>query len=94
MLMPGAATSHLSTGGLKYGIQQFKPVPAGSPTGFGNFSGPAGYAVNAPGGVVGNATGMDESRMKYKDGNIYSNPQVRFLKHIEHEFIVTCKIFQ
>ncbi|PKI39889.1 hypothetical protein CRG98_039729 [Punica granatum] len=77
MLMPGAATSHLSTGGLKYGIQQFKPVPAGSPTGFGNFAGPAGYAVNAPGGVMGNATGMDDSsRMKYKDGNMYvSNPQ-------------------
>ncbi|KAK4785631.1 hypothetical protein SAY86_002320 [Trapa natans] len=76
MLMPGAATSHLSTSGLKYGIQQFKPVPAGSPTGFGNFSGPAGYAVNASGGVVGNANGMDDSRMKYKDNNIYvSNPQ-------------------
>ncbi|KAK4764148.1 hypothetical protein SAY87_013586 [Trapa incisa] len=75
MMMPGAATSHISTGGLKYGIQQFKPVPTGSPTGFGNFSGPAGYAVNATGGVVGNANGMDDSRIKYKDSNIYANPQ-------------------
>ncbi|KAF8025743.1 hypothetical protein BT93_F2546 [Corymbia citriodora subsp. variegata] len=70
MLMPGGA-SHLNTGGLKYGVQQFKPVPAGSPTGFGNFASPAGYAVNPP-GVVGSATGLDESsRMKYKDNNLY-----------------------
>lgn len=94
MLMPGAATSHLGTGGLKYGIQQFKPVPTGSPTGFGNFAGPAGYAVNAP-GVVGNATGMDDSsRIKYKDGNIYvSNPQVRPLNWIEHERDISGNIF-
>ncbi|XP_030476213.1 GBF-interacting protein 1-like isoform X2 [Syzygium oleosum] len=70
MLMPGGA-SHLNTGGLKYGVQQFKPVPAGSPTGFGNFASPAGYAVNTP-GVVGSATGLDDSsRMKYKDNNLY-----------------------
>ncbi|KAI3414861.1 uncharacterized protein J3R85_015784 [Psidium guajava] len=70
MLMPGGA-SHLNTGGLKYGVQQFKPVPAGSPTGFGNFASPAGYAVNPP-GIVGSATGLDDSsRMKYKDNNLY-----------------------
>lgn len=78
MLMPGGA-SHLNTGGLKYGVQQFKPVPAGSPTGFGNFASPAGYAVNPP-GVVGSATGLDDSsRMKYKDNNLYvPTPQVNF----------------
>ncbi|XP_027125775.2 uncharacterized protein [Coffea arabica] len=76
VLMPGTS-SHLTANGLKYGIQQFKPVPAGSPTGFGNFTSPTGYAVNAP-GVVGSATGLeDSSRLKYKDGNLYApNPQV------------------
>lgn len=75
VLMPGTS-SHLTASGLKYGIQQFKPVPAGSPTGFGNFTNPAGYAVNAP-GVVGSATGLeDSSRLKFKDGNVYlPNPQ-------------------
>lgn len=77
LLMPGGS-SHLSTNGLKYGIQQFKPVPTASPTGFGNFTSPAGYAINAP-SVVGSVTGLeDSSRMKYKDGNLYvSNQQVR-----------------
>ncbi|XP_059456437.1 GBF-interacting protein 1-like [Corylus avellana] len=75
LLMPGGS-SHLNASSLKYGIQQFKPVPAGSPTGFGNFTNPTGYAINAP-GVVGGATGLeDSSRIKYKDGNLYvSNPQ-------------------
>ncbi|EEF41015.1 uncharacterized protein LOC8284671 isoform X2 [Ricinus communis] len=75
LLMPGGS-SHLSANGLKYGIQQFKPVPGSSPTGFGNFTSPTGYAINAP-GVVGSATGLeDSSRMKYKDGNLYvPNPQ-------------------
>ncbi|KAJ9691977.1 hypothetical protein PVL29_011194 [Vitis rotundifolia] len=75
LLMPGGS-SHLGANGLKYGIQQLKPVPAGSPTGFGNFTNPTGYAINAP-GVVGSATGLeDSSRLKYKDGNIYvPNPQ-------------------
>ncbi|XP_050380260.1 uncharacterized protein LOC126797630 isoform X2 [Argentina anserina] len=74
VLMPGGG-SHLNASSLKYGVQQFKPVPAGSPTGFGNFT-TAGYAMNAP-GVVGGATGLeDSSRMKYKDGNLYvPNPQ-------------------
>ncbi|XP_021902872.1 uncharacterized protein LOC110818342 isoform X2 [Carica papaya] len=75
VLMPGGS-SHLGANGLKYGIQQFKPVPAGSPTGFGNFNNPTGYAINAS-GVVGSATGLeDSSRIKYKDGNLYvPNPQ-------------------
>ncbi|XP_012068902.1 uncharacterized protein LOC105631409 isoform X2 [Jatropha curcas] len=75
LLMPGGS-SHLNANGLKYGIQQFKPVPGSSPTGFGNFTSPTGYAINAP-GVVGNATGLeDSSRIKYKDGNLYvPNPQ-------------------
>ncbi|XP_041000190.1 GBF-interacting protein 1-like isoform X1 [Juglans microcarpa x Juglans regia] len=74
LLMPGGS-SHLNASSLKYGVQQFKPVPAGSPTGFGNFNNPTGY-INAP-GVVGGANGLeDSSRIKYKDGNIYvSNPQ-------------------
>ncbi|KAJ4717822.1 GBF-interacting protein 1-like isoform X2 [Melia azedarach] len=70
LLMPGGS-SHLGANGLKYGIQQFKPVPAASPTGFGNYTSPAGYAINAP-SVVGSATGLeDSSRMKYKDSNLY-----------------------
>lgn len=74
LLMPGGS-SHLNASSLKYGVQQFKPVPAGSPTGFGNFTNPNGY-INAP-GVVGGATGLDDSsRLKYKDGNLYvPNPQ-------------------
>ncbi|XP_022723268.1 uncharacterized protein LOC111280300 isoform X3 [Durio zibethinus] len=73
VLMPGGS-SHLNANGLKYGIQQFKPLPAGS-HGFGNFTSPSGYAINAP-GVVGNATGLeDSSRIKYKDGNIYVQNQ-------------------
>ena len=76
VLMPGS-NSHLTANNLKYGIQQFKPVPAGSPTGFGNFPSPTGYAINAP-GVVGNAAGHeDPSRLKYKEGNLYvPNQQV------------------
>ena len=72
-------SSHLSANGLKYGIQQFKPVPSSSPTGFGNVTNPNGYAINGP-GVVGRATGLeDSSQMKYKDGNLYvPNPQVHF----------------
>ena len=75
--MPGGS-SHLGANRLKHGIQLLKPVLAGSPTGFGNFTNPTGYAINAP-GVVGSATGLeDSSRLKYKDGNIYvPNPQVK-----------------
>ncbi|XP_030490737.2 GBF-interacting protein 1-like [Cannabis sativa] len=75
VLMPGGGT-HLNANSLKYGVQQYKPVPAGSPTGFGNFSNPNGYAISNP-GVVGGASGHeDSSRIKYKDCNLYvPNPQ-------------------
>lgn len=74
VLMPGS--SHLSANSLKYGVQQFKPLPGSTPTGFGNFANPPGYAINAP-GVVGGPTGAnDSSRLKYKDSNLYvPNPQ-------------------
>ncbi|CAL1399680.1 unnamed protein product [Linum trigynum] len=75
LLMPGGG-SHLNANGLKYSVQQFKTVPGSSPSGFGNFTSPTGYAMNAP-GVVGNGTGLeDPSRIKYKDGSLYvTNPQ-------------------
>ncbi|XP_021716508.1 GBF-interacting protein 1-like [Chenopodium quinoa] len=75
VLMPGGS-SHIPANSLKYGVQQFKPFPAVSPTGFGNLANPSGYAINAP-GVVGGPTGLDDSsRMKYKDNNLYvPNPQ-------------------
>ncbi|KAF7814076.1 GBF-interacting protein 1-like isoform X1 [Senna tora] len=74
VLMPGGG-SHLNANSLKYGLQQFKPVPSGSPTAFGNFTNPAGYAMNAP-GVVGGATTLeDSSRIKYKDNLYVPNPQ-------------------
>ncbi|KAL0415056.1 UNVERIFIED_CONTAM: hypothetical protein Slati_3337500 [Sesamum latifolium] len=74
LLMPGNS-SHLTPSGVKYGIQQFKPVPTGSPTGFGNFTNPTGYAINTP-GVVGSARGHDDSsRLKYKDNLYVPNPQ-------------------
>lgn len=75
VLMPGGG-SHLGSNGVKYGIQQFKPVPTGGPTGFGNYNNPNGYQINSP-NVVGNMGLEDSSRMKFKDGNIYvPNPQV------------------
>ncbi|XP_021865005.1 GBF-interacting protein 1-like isoform X1 [Spinacia oleracea] len=89
VLMPGGS-SHLPANSLKYGVQQFKPFPVGSPTGFGNLANPSGYAMNAP-GVVGGPTSLDDSsRMKYKDNNIYvPNPQaetseVWIQNHREH----------
>ncbi|KAG7600558.1 UBA-like superfamily [Arabidopsis suecica] len=67
VLMPGGS-SHPSANGLKYGIQPFKQVSTGGPTGFGTFNKP---------NVVGNAPGYeDSSRTKYKDVNVYvPNPQ-------------------
>ena len=75
LLMPGNS-SHGTPSGVKYGIQQFKPVPTGSPTGFGNFTSPAGYAINAPGVVASTAGHDDSSRIKYKDSLYIPNPQV------------------
>ncbi|RDX65544.1 GBF-interacting protein 1, partial [Mucuna pruriens] len=74
LLMPGGG-SHLNANNVKYGVQQFKPVPAGSATGFGNFANPTGYAMITP-GVVGGATALeDSSRVKYKDNLYVPNPQ-------------------
>lgn len=78
LLMPGGS-SHVNANNLKYGVQQFKPVPAGSPTGFGNFGNPTGYAMLAPGVVGGAATLEDSSRVKYKDNLYVPNPQVMCL---------------
>lgn len=74
LLMPGN-NSHLTPNGVKYGIQQFKAVPTGSPTGFGNFTSPAGYAINTPGVVSSTAGHDDSSRLKYKDNLYVPNPQ-------------------
>ncbi|XP_019461286.1 PREDICTED: GBF-interacting protein 1-like isoform X1 [Lupinus angustifolius] len=74
VLMPGGG-SHLNANSLKYGVQQFKPVPAGNPAGFGNYANPTGYAIIPP-GVVGAATALeDSSRVKYKDNLYVPNPQ-------------------
>lgn len=74
--MPGGG-SHLTAGGMKYGVSQYKPVPGGNPSGYGNYTHPAGFAIGSP-GVIGGAVGVDDvNRMKYKDTNIYaSTPQV------------------
>ncbi|KAK9101484.1 hypothetical protein Scep_024914 [Stephania cephalantha] len=70
VLMPGGS-SHLAPGGLKYGASQYKPLPAGTATGFGSYSNSPGYAMNTQ-GAVGGASGLEDStRMKYKDGNIF-----------------------
>ncbi|KAL5199889.1 hypothetical protein ABZP36_021092 [Zizania latifolia] len=72
--MPGG--SHLA-GGMKYGVSQYKPVPAGSPSGYGNYTHPAGFTISSP-GVIGAAVGVDDvNRIKYKDNNLYApSPQV------------------
>ncbi|CAA0821163.1 Kinase-related protein of unknown function (DUF1296 [Striga hermonthica] len=67
VLMPGNSAHHLTASGVKYSVQPFKPVPAGGPTAFGNFTSPTGYTIN---------TGNDElSRIKYKDNLYVPNPQ-------------------
>ncbi|GER28371.1 hypothetical protein STAS_04155 [Striga asiatica] len=67
VLMPGNSAHHLTASGVKYGVQPFKPVPAGGPTAFGSFTSPSGYTIN---------TGNDElSRIKYKDNLYVPNPQ-------------------
>ncbi|XP_020276851.1 LOW QUALITY PROTEIN: uncharacterized protein LOC109851226 [Asparagus officinalis] len=75
LLMPGG-NSHLTGGGMKYAASQFKPVPAGSPTTYGSYANPTGFAITPPGNV-GGATGLeDATRIKYKDNNLYvPNPQ-------------------
>ncbi|XP_040381516.1 uncharacterized protein LOC102709938 isoform X2 [Oryza brachyantha] len=74
--MPGGG-SHLAAGGMKYGVSQYKPVPAGSPSGYGNYTHPAGYPISSPGIIGGNVGVDDVNRIKYKDNNLYApSPQV------------------
>ncbi|XP_076953391.1 uncharacterized protein LOC143627459 [Bidens hawaiensis] len=82
LLMPGANSAHVTANGLKYTIPQYKSVQAATPTGFGNFTTPTGYALNTP-GVVGSGSGLEDSaRIKYKDGNVYvPNPQGETSEH-------------
>ncbi|KQK19096.1 uncharacterized protein LOC100833454 isoform X2 [Brachypodium distachyon] len=72
-----AGGSHLTAGQVKYGVSQYKPVPTGNPSGYGNYTHPAGFTISSP-GVIGAAVGVDDvNRMKYKDNNIYAQtPQV------------------
>ena len=79
LLMPGGS-SHVTAGGMKYAASQYKPVPAGSPTTYGNYTNPSGFTISPP-GSVGGATGLeDATRIKYKDNNLYvPNPQVLFI---------------
>lgn len=78
--MPPSGGSHLTAGQVKYGVSQYKPVPAGNPSGYGNYTHPAGYTISSP-GVIGTGVGVDDvNRMKYKDNNIYApTPQVQSL---------------
>ncbi|KAI5384674.1 hypothetical protein KIW84_071616 [Lathyrus oleraceus] len=94
VLMPRGG-SHVNANNLKYGVQQFKPVPAGNPTGFGNFANPAGYAMLAP-GVVGGASGLeDSSRVKYKDNLYVPNLQLGSAEYkVSHLRNLFNRIFQ
>ncbi|KAH6775689.1 dentin sialophosphoprotein [Perilla frutescens var. hirtella] len=74
LMVPGNSF-HLTPSGVKYGIQQFKPVTTGSPTRFENFTSPAGYAINTPGVVASTAGHDDSSRLKYKQSLYFPNPQ-------------------
>ncbi|XP_066369344.1 uncharacterized protein [Miscanthus floridulus] len=68
--------SHLTAGGVKYGVSQYKPVSSGNPSGYGNYTHPAGFTMGSP-GVIGAAVGVDDvNRMKYKDNIYASTPQV------------------
>ncbi|CAA6664685.1 unnamed protein product [Spirodela intermedia] len=72
LLMPGG-NSHLAAagGGMKYAASQYKPLPAGNPTTYANYTSPAGYALSAT-GTIGGGSGLDDvSRIKYKDSNLY-----------------------
>jgi len=66
----------VTAGGMKYAASQYKPVPAGSHTAYGNYANPTGFTIS-PAGSVGGATGLeDATRIKYKDNNLYvPNPQ-------------------
>lgn len=69
VLMPGA-NSHITAGGMKYSSSQYKSIPVGSPTGYGNYANPAGFTISP--GTIGSATGLeDATRIKYKENNLY-----------------------
>lgn len=89
-LLPGGS-SHATAGGMKYAASQYKPVPAGNPTAYGNYANPTGFAVNPP-GSVGGASGLeDAARIKYKENSLYApNPQVQFLLHQYLVCLLTC----
>ncbi|XP_038985332.1 GBF-interacting protein 1-like isoform X2 [Phoenix dactylifera] len=70
VLMPGA-NSHITAGSMKYAPSQYKPVPTGSPTGYGNYANPAGFTISSP-GTLGSATGLEDmTRIKYKENSLY-----------------------
>ncbi|XP_028553033.1 uncharacterized protein LOC110110515 isoform X2 [Dendrobium catenatum] len=70
-LMMTGGSSHLPTGGMKYAPSQYKPLPAGSPSAYGNYSSPATFAIGTP-SPIGGATGLEDMmRIKYKDNNLY-----------------------
>ena len=85
--------SHLTAGQVKYGVSQYKPVPAGNPSGYGNYTHPAGYTISSP-GVIGAGVGVDDvNRMKYKDNNIYApTPQVQIVD-VESEIYMDLNYF-
>ncbi|XP_020584644.1 uncharacterized protein LOC110027516 isoform X2 [Phalaenopsis equestris] len=74
VLMPGNS-SHLPTGGVKYANSQYKPLPAGSSTAYGNFSSPAAYAIGTPSPIGGATVLEDMMRIKYKENNLYAPNQ-------------------
>ncbi|XP_010917133.1 uncharacterized protein [Elaeis guineensis] len=69
-LVPGT-NSHITPGSMKYATSQYKPVPIGSPTGYGNYANPAGFTIGSP-GPLGSATGLEDmNRIKYKENSLY-----------------------
>ncbi|KAJ6851726.1 uncharacterized protein M6B38_258480 [Iris pallida] len=74
-LMPGGS-SHIPAGGVKYAPSQYKTVPSGNPSGYGNYTNPTGFTINPPGSVGGATALEDVNRPRYKDNNLYiPNPQ-------------------
>ncbi|KAG1334248.1 GBF-interacting protein 1-like [Cocos nucifera] len=70
VLMPGT-NSHITAGSMKYATSQYKPVPIGSPTGYGNYANPAVFTISSP-GPIGGATGLEDvNQIKYKENGLY-----------------------
>lgn len=70
LLMPGGS-SHLPSGGMKYAPPQYKPLPAGSSTAYGNYPTPAAFAIGTPSPIGGPTALEDMTRIKFKDNNLY-----------------------